>query len=322
MTIDLKPLEKHHQLLFTVPLEPVQGARFQPTGFPDLGAATYETASGLCLLVESAQSMANRFEAACWSEPDQDLVPELSGLSYVRVVDDEETFLTSSVLEAHRLNSAYIENADGKKFHQTLERAIGVSDKRPLDRRMLIRALLQFDAGSLIHGAFLESIDGRLRVARALTAFIEAVDVRVAASGGVKNDRVQPGKSDGKGAAEGFGNVPFHRDEYTGDLFLYVNLDLAQLRGYGLDTPAQTMLLLLALYKVRAFLDGKLRLRTACDLKLKDASVPSSNVQGFALPGLGELQDALKRAISECKSMFGSKDLGSKNGVTTVTYKA
>ncbi len=57
--------------LFQVPLEPVSGSMFQPTGFPDIGAAIFErpirdadgsTSFQSALLVESAQSMANRLE--------------------------------------------------------------------------------------------------------------------------------------------------------------------------------------------------------------------------------------------------------------------
>src|SRR6266852_4547597 len=67
MPIDLSALEPLDKLLFDIPLAPVQGDRFQPTGFPDLGAATYERPDGTpMLLVESAQSMANRLEAVCW----------------------------------------------------------------------------------------------------------------------------------------------------------------------------------------------------------------------------------------------------------------
>ena len=54
MSIDLTPLENVHRLLFEIPLVPVQGRRFQPTGFPGLGAATFQSAEGTCLLVESA----------------------------------------------------------------------------------------------------------------------------------------------------------------------------------------------------------------------------------------------------------------------------
>jgi hypothetical protein len=65
---------------------------------------------------------------------------------------------------------------------------------------------------SLIHGVFLAKKDlagGRLRIARALSAFIEASGVNIAASGGVKNDHVNP-SGDTK---SGFGNVPFSRDD-------------------------------------------------------------------------------------------------------------
>ena len=41
---DLKSCDDNaSRLLLTVPLRPVQGDRFQPTGFPSLGAATYQT---------------------------------------------------------------------------------------------------------------------------------------------------------------------------------------------------------------------------------------------------------------------------------------
>ena len=83
---DLAPLAAAPRLLLEANLVPVQGARFQPTGFPNLGAATYTLHDGTeMLLVESAQSMANRAEAACWDEAKNDLVPVLAGLPYVHV---------------------------------------------------------------------------------------------------------------------------------------------------------------------------------------------------------------------------------------------
>ncbi|MFN9286800.1 MAG: type I-U CRISPR-associated protein Cas7, partial [Planctomyces sp.] len=87
---------------------------------------------------------------------------------------------------------------------------------------------------------------GRLRVSRALSAFIEASGVRVAASGGVKNDHVNPSGV----TKEGYGNVPFARDEYVADsIVCHVNLDLAQIRGYGLGADAENLLILLSLYR-------------------------------------------------------------------------
>ena len=59
MPLDLTAVDSAARVLFAIPLRPVQGSRFQPTGFPGLGAATYQTPQGTSLLVESAQSMAN-----------------------------------------------------------------------------------------------------------------------------------------------------------------------------------------------------------------------------------------------------------------------
>jgi CRISPR-associated protein Csb1 len=323
MLVDLTPLRPLDKVLFDIPLAPVQGHRFQPTGFPDLGAATYETEDGTCLLVESAQSMANRLEATCWDEGAQELIADLGGLSYVRVTDKEGSFLTSSVLEAHRINSVYIEKAAKGEFHKMLGAEIGLAKDRPIDRPRLTKALLQFDVGSLLHGVFIESIDGRLRIARALTAFIEADGVRVAASGGVKNDHVRPGtedKGDGqttekRTASEGYGNVPFHRDEFTArSVTLFANVDLAQIRGYGLGEEPTKLLTLLALFKLRALLEGKLRLRTACDFKLTTDTVKATNV-GFVLPPRTDLITDLKASIKACESQFAKN-----RGVTTVAY--
>ncbi len=107
--MDTSKLNTTPRLLITAQLKPIMGTRFQPTGFPDLGAATYKTADGKSmLLVESAQSMANRLETVCWDANTNDWVPTLKGLPLVAVKDKQGNPLTNSVLEAHRLNSQYI----------------------------------------------------------------------------------------------------------------------------------------------------------------------------------------------------------------------
>ncbi|HCF59575.1 MAG TPA: type I-U CRISPR-associated protein Cas7 [Myxococcales bacterium] len=298
MAIDLTSFDKAPRLLFSIPLAPLQGSRFQPTGFPGLGAATFETPKGTNLLVESAQSMANRLELCCWDPEKNDLVAPLQGLSHVRVTRKGK-FFTDTVLEAHRINSPYLLEGSDKSFFNLLKEKLGGLEAGPIDRKRLAEVLLELDAGSLIHGAFLakkELAGGRLRVARALSAFIEADGVRVAPSGGVKNDHVNPSGDTKKG----FGNVPFARDEYTAEkITLYVNLDLGQLRGYGLGPDAVRLLTLLALYKLRRLVDGSLRLRTACDLRVATAELAATAPAGFALPAeealAGELQSAIAR---------------------------
>src|SRR5438876_9466705 len=108
MPIRLDALATAPRLLLEAHLQPLQGTRFQPTGFPDLGAATYDGPGGeKMLLVESAQSMANRLEAVCWDTVADDWVTPLKGLPVVKVKDKASKPITNSMLEAHRLNSPY-----------------------------------------------------------------------------------------------------------------------------------------------------------------------------------------------------------------------
>lgn len=301
MTIDLTPLNRTTRLLFSVDLRPVQGDRFQPTGFPSLGAATYQTKDGQKLLVESAQSMANRLEATVWDAVSERPVAALDGISHVRVTK-ERKFLTDTMLEAHRLNSPYILEAPKSEFVETFKSELGVLENGPINRKLLAQVLLKYDVGSLLHGVFLAKKDlagGRLRVARALSAFIEASGARVAASGGVKNDHVNPAGDTGKG----FGNVPFARDEFTAErIVLHVNFDLAQVRGYGLGADVERLLVLLGLFRLRKLIDGDLRLRTACDLEPVTRDPEASRPDGFVLPGLSALEDDLRTSIAKNKA--------------------
>ena len=301
---DLKSLEKEHRILFAVQLRPLQGDRFQPTGFPSLGAAEYKTAGGRKLLVESAQSMANRLETTCWDTATNEPVEALDGISHVTVTR-KGSFLTDSMLEAHRINSPYLLEGTDKTFIELLKSELGGLAEGPIDRKKLAEVLFKYDVGSLIHGVFLaksELAGGRLRIARAVSAFIEASKVEVAASGGVKNDHVHPGKVEGD-SKNHFGNIPFARDEYVAEeIVFYVNIDLAQIRGYGLDAKATELLILLALFRVRKLLDGDLRLRTACDLEPVDRNqIAATRPDGFVLPSLPELTKSLELAIKNCK---------------------
>jgi CRISPR-associated protein Csb1 len=305
MTLSLNDLAKSTRLLFTVELESLQGDRFQPTGFPSLGAATYQTKDGPKLLVESAQSMANRLETTCWNGAENRPVDTLAKISHV-TVNRKGAFLTDTMLEAHRLNSPYLlENKQDTSFVDKLKKDLGGLEAGPIDRKLLAKVLLRYDVGSLIHGVFLAKpglAGGRLRVARALSAFIEASGVRVAASGGVKNDHVNPSGV----TKDGFGNVPFARDEFTADhIHCYINLDLAQIRGYGLGAKVEHLLILLALYRVRRLLDGDLRLRAACDLQPRDRdAIVATRPSGFKLPSLADLEAELPKAIEACQAQM------------------
>ena len=176
----------------------------------------------------------------------------------------------------------------------------------------------------MLHGVFLTEIDGRARLQRCLSGFIEAQGANVADSGGVKNDRVAPAPSALReigvtgSAAEGYGNVPFHRTEYTaGCIIAYFNLDLAQIRAYGLGGNAERFLVTLALWKIRKFLDNGLRLRTACDLDVVGDLAVTRPRDGFSIPANPELESDLPALIAAC----AAEGLFADPPVTELTFQ-
>lgn len=316
--MNLNALKNQPRLLLKATLRPLQGSRFQPTGFPDLGAATYDALDEKeqkkrMLLVESAQSMANRLEAVCWDTVADNWAPPLVGLPVVKVKNKAGKALTNSVLEAHRLNSPYILEGKDKGFLNTLQKELAVAEKGIVDLKKLAATLLKYDTNALIHGVFLAKKDiagGRMRLPRALTGFIEAEDVSEVASGGVKNDSVDPSGD----TAKGFGNVPFHREEFTGNITAYFNLDLALIRGFGLGEDVENLLIAISLFKIRRFLREGLRLRTACDLEVK-GEIVVQRPEAFGLPSLEEIEKALPGLVKAASKGFANR------AVTEVTYE-
>ncbi len=317
MPLDLTPIANAPRLLIEADLKPVQGARFQPTGFPNLGHAVYDSPDGQhrMVLVESAQSMANRLETVCWDAVADDWVAPLRGLPVVKVVDESGNPLTNSLIEAHRLNSPYILEGKDKTVFDLLKKRLAALEFGRVDLGELAKVLLEFDTNALLHGVFLakkELAGGRLRLSRSLSAFVEAENASVAASGGVKTDIVSAKGDTGKG----FANVIFARDEWVAErITAYFNIDLRQIRSFGLGNEVERLLIGLALFKIRTFLVAGLRLRTACDLDLEGITVVRPD--DFELPTLDDLESELPRLITD----VGRKGLFGANPVHTVTYK-
>lgn len=305
-----QPLEKVQRMYFEQEMRPAQGDRFQPTGFPDLGAAVYELpGGGRRLLIESSQSMANRFESALLGS-DGHLHPDFKGISYLKTLISgaTETFVTS-LTEPHRVNSPWF--MSDEKFKTDFSKLASYSKGSPLDWEKIGRAIFYYDVNSLLHGCFLANLeDGRVKVPRALSAFIEADNPREALSGGVKFNPIDP---TGKIRAadydkDVYGNVPFQRLEYTAErITAYFSFDLSLLRGLGLEKSALELLIALGLYKVRYFLNSGARLRTACDLLPLGEPVFQSP-SGFQLPSKEDLLKTVQQKIRECadKNLFAA----------------
>ena len=307
-------LENVSRLLMEVELTPVQGTRFQPTGFPDMGAAIYERPDGKrMILVETAQSMANRLEQVCMDGFGPHIAKELEGLPYIlaKLVGDV-TSETSSLFEAHRINSPFIMTGittQNQKFKDILKTEMEYAKGRQIDWKKVAKVLFKYDPNALLHGVFLANFeDGRIKIPRALTGFIEAEDIREAASGGVKNNPLDP---TGKIRAEDYdkdvySNVPYHRMEFSSSrITAYFNFDLALLDGYGLGKEGKGLLVNLGLYKIARFLNSGLRLRTACDFKTA-GDVLVKEPASFSFPSDTNLLKQVQEGIDACrrKKMF------------------
>ena len=302
---------------FEVALRPVQGSRFQPTGFPDLGPALFPrpfkyadggTGWQDALLVESPQSMANHLEAVGWDVVDDQPLPVLRALPWVEVVaHDDGRFLTSSRLESHRLAASFIKDSylDGVSMKDVIRERLGLKDNTPLAPRAIAAAVFALDPLCLLHGVFFAETakvwPGQPRIARVITSVIEAHDVRRAESGGVKRDAVAHSKGEGQDAAGGYGSIPFGRTEWTAaDIVLYAAIDNAQLGAYGLSEAATALLSAVAKWEIRSVIDNGLRLRTACDLEaigevdgLPAVEALRSEIAGLVSDGIPELADVV-----------------------------
>src|SRR5207302_7954828 len=158
------------------------------------------------------------------------------------------TVTAKKVVAKKKANNTPAEDASGEKERDDVAGVV--------NRRKLAAVCFKYDPNSLVHGIFLEKIAGRLRHPRALSAFIEASGVGRADSGGVKFDRALPKpKIAGVDAKGGYGNVPFHRTEFTAkSITAFFSIDLAQIRGYGLPAEGPDLLTSLSLWKIRKFL--------------------------------------------------------------------
>lgn len=299
-----------NRTVLSIDLTPIGGPRFQPTGFPDLGAATFQVPrpdgrAEEWLHVESPQSMANRCELTTWDDGRQEQAEALDGLPFMRVVDGDGAFLTSSRLEAHRLASAYIMDGsiDGVEGRIAMEKLLALPEDKLAHHRDLARAVCQLDPLSLIHGVFFaqKRWSSQPKIARALSCFIDARDVRVATSGGVKTDSVSAKHRGSRDAEEGYGMVPHQRVEFTAaKITASVVVDHAQIRSYGLGDAGTELLRAIVDFELaHVFRAGGLRLRTNCDL------VPVDEEQLSDIPKVTDAETAVRAAIADARDLLG-----------------
>jgi len=337
-TIDLSSFAGASRLLITVPLKVASGTngRFQPTGFPDLGPALYKgvrefeekDANGTkkvqravnMLFSDTAAALGNWLEEACLSGEDYNA--DCQGIPYVRVLDGDATgepkpFLTSSVREPHRLASDYVLDA---KIEGSLEvikdwlkkpERFDVNKLRPVRPWVLAQKLFNIDPGCILHGVFLEKLDGRLRLSRLLSGFIEAANPNQVNYGGVY-----------RGEVSAKDNIPFSKQEFTSDdIQASFILHLSTLSGHNLKPDQTRFLILWALYKIDALLRGSLRLRSGCEFE-KTAILPTIDGKAWEWPSTASIKSDFADSKTECfPAIEGETDAWKLQRVTVVIWQ-
>jgi len=242
--------------------------RFQPTGFPNLGPALYKAMNdgGVTdyLLVESAQSLANWMEALCL-DPQHPCRynNDCAGIPYVVVrkkVNGKNMDWTSSLTEPHRLASDEIVGRDDKHpDRKTFKDLLQVDKDRPVYLPRIAKRLFYIDPACLLHGVFLERLDGRIRFPRLLSATITAKEPQAVNAGGVMRGYVT--------AAGSEASIPYSTQHFaSSDIKLQLTFHTDTLNSWGLDNEERNFLASFALYKVRKLIQSFPRLRTACVL--------------------------------------------------------
>jgi CRISPR-associated protein Csb1 len=243
-------------LVLTATLRPVGGLdRFQPAGFPEIGHVIYKAlrkdghVENVCI-VDSPASMANHLESVCLQGAhDLELDDDLAGMPYLRCVTgdlvdtklppEKRELVVTSLTEGHRIASTYFLDGESlnaedsvapETFAKTLERDFGI--KLPGSKKAhtpaekwwdVFKTLFKYDPNTLVHGVLFPQY--QIKIARFLTAHLEAFGAARVDRSGVKFDRL------GKTTS---GQPIFAVDDETAtEIRATFILDVALLRSFG-----------------------------------------------------------------------------------------
>jgi CRISPR-associated protein Csb1 len=293
-------------LVLTATLRPVAGVdRFQPAGFPEIGHVIYKAprknggVDNVCI-VDSPASMANHLESVCMrGAHDLELDEALVGMPYLRCVTgdlrngklppDKREHVVTSLTEGHRIASTYFLGGNALQadtvakevFAKTLESEFGI--KLPGSKRAhppaekwwnVYGTIFRYDPNALVHGVLFPQY--QIKIARLLTAHLEAFGAARVDRSGVKFDRL------GKTTS---GQPIFAVDDATANsIRATFILDVALLRSFGrtekkigsdvekargLSEKQKEFLAALALWKIHRLLRAPFRYRSGCHLELE-----------------------------------------------------
>ncbi len=313
----LDSLEGARYLALDVELQPVGSSTIQPSAFANTGPSFYEAPDGgLAAVVDSVASMANQLELTIWDEAECRPQDAAAPLPWVKVVDANGNYYTSSRRAAHRLNAASIMNGrvhpDGEVFGDRLQRLLAAAS--PPVGRTLAKVVWAHDPLSIVHGCWFAGIwDGRARLTRALTARIDALGVQSQSAqvGGQKSRDAldEPGSVQDTGFKTVHGEAPYYTSEVSATRIVApIVLDLGLLRSYGLPREAYRALVATAVLMIRELVDAWPRRRSRCILAPKGEPLVRMPV-GWTLPPLVELRAETLRLCREATGVERAEPL-------------
>lgn len=292
--------------IIKVNLAPAVYGSFQPTGFPDIKASRFVIpgSNQENLLVESPQSIANRLEATVWSAAKQDVKSIFTGLPYVRLVDKATgSYIASSLSLPHRLASAYISKSKDPFSKQLLN---------DLNSMGVAAATFKYCPNSLLHGCFYSHVEeGKHKALRLMGGRIDAFDIVPVVTGGAVKDPISAsgkdfdltaiidGKSesgDDRASKAGAGNIIHYAEEFVAkriEAAFFIDDELITV--LPLEECAKSLLKAIACWKIYAFLQSDLRLRSNCILEVVD----DPEVIG-TVPPFEELEQQIPELINQC----------------------
>jgi CRISPR-associated protein Csb1 len=302
-------------LVLTATLRPVAGLdRFQPAGFPEIGHVIYKAprkdggVENVCI-VDSPASMANHLETVCMRGPhDLELNDDLTGMPYLRCVTGDLTdqklppekreLVVTSLTEGHRIASDYFLKGRELKSDDNLGTEFGAKLMEEFKARPLkggnaylppagwwnvFHHIYRYDPNALVHGVLFPK--WQIKIARFLTAHLEAFGASRVDRSGVKFDRL--GKTNS-------GQPIFAVDDETaGEIRATFILDVALLRSFGrtekkdgsdgemvrgLSEKQKEFVAALALWKIDRLLKTPFRYRSGCHLALVNLKHGQQNV--------------------------------------------
>lgn len=304
---------KAHRLTLQAILAPTGGRdRIQPAGFPEIGHVIYPspqadgTVRQVCI-IDSAASMANHLETVCHAGRfGMDIHPDLEGLPHVQCVTDDDKggktrLVVTSLSEGHRLaSSLFTDDRSTIEAHpvhkgKNLGKVLLAEEFKLVDLKNnshplpddwwnVFKAIFTLDPNSLVHGILFPAMG--IKIPRALTAQLDAIDAARVTSSGVKFDKLLMTTS---------GQPIFAKDEETAtEIRATFVLDLSLIRSFGrgdkgLSNAQKTFLIGFALWKITELLQNPFAYRSGCDLEFKSLSVNGEPDQKLPEIKIGEL---------------------------------